>query len=180
LPLDKWQWSPSPLPGQVVLVTSRDSGGVVGIAPKSWLSVAAMTPLTIGFGCALSHQTARNVRDTGEFVVNVPGADLAETIWAMPEAADRWAGLTRLPGVAVEVPSVLECAAHLECVCDRIVEFHEGEVFIFGTVLRIAVVEQGLAGGDTAGRYAALGHPFFFLENGWCAPLGEPRRASHP
>jgi len=39
MPLHKW---PSPLPGQIVLVTSQDEHGAVDVAPKSWVSAVAM------------------------------------------------------------------------------------------------------------------------------------------
>jgi flavin reductase (DIM6/NTAB) family NADH-FMN oxidoreductase RutF len=173
LSLDKWEWSPSPLPGQVVLVTSRDEHGVVDVAPKSWVTMAAGSGPTVGFGCTREHRTARNVEVTREFVINVPGFDLAEMAWAMPDAPDRLAGLTTLPGVTVDVPVLRECPAHLECALDRIVEFSHGEVFIFGTVRRVGA-DQRCLGPDAVGeRYDRLGHPFFFLESGWLAPLGQ-------
>lgn len=38
LPLDKRVWSPSPLPGQIVLVTTLNGDGQSNVAPKNWLS----------------------------------------------------------------------------------------------------------------------------------------------
>ena len=35
LPLDKWQWHPSPLPGQIVYVTTQNVDGELDLAPKS-------------------------------------------------------------------------------------------------------------------------------------------------
>jgi len=53
LSLDKHSWSPSPLLGQVVLVTSVDAHGVIDVAPKSWASMAAFAGPIVGFGCAV-------------------------------------------------------------------------------------------------------------------------------
>ncbi len=178
MPLDKWQWSPSPLLYQVLLVTTRDENGEIDVAPKSCATIVAFAGPTFGFGCQWSHRTAKNIRATGEFVVNVPGAGLAEAIWAMPDAPDRLAaaGLTTLPGTTVSVPVIAECVAHLECVLDRIIEFPSDEVFILGTVRRIDMDERCLVPDDTAERYRALNRPLFFLEPGWCAPLGQPTK----
>jgi flavin reductase (DIM6/NTAB) family NADH-FMN oxidoreductase RutF len=35
------------------------------VAPKSWISMIALKPAIIGFGCNLKHQTAKNVLETG-------------------------------------------------------------------------------------------------------------------
>jgi len=178
--LDKWTWHPSPLVYQVVLITTRDDAGEVDIAPKSNCTVAAFEPLTYGFGCQQDHRTYRNIVATGEFTVNVPGVALAETIWAMPTVAssDRMAaaGLTTAPGKTVSVPAVEQCAAHLECALDQVIQFDSGEVFVLGKVRLIEVDERCLQPAATPDRYAALGTPFVFLEPGWFAPVGRPNR----
>ena len=81
MPLDKWQWSPSPLPGQVVLVTSVNADGEVDVAPKSWVTMMSTGEIPlIGFGCTMEHRTAHNVMATGEFAISVPDESLATTI----------------------------------------------------------------------------------------------------
>jgi hypothetical protein len=85
---------------------------------------------TLGFSCGEDHQTCRNIRQTGEFTVNVPSVELAAAVWAMPEAPDRFAqaGLSTTPGQTVSAPAVAECFAHLECALDQIIEFGHGEI----------------------------------------------------
>jgi len=119
-------------------------------------------------------------RTTGEFTINVPGTELAAAIWEMPNASDRFAlaGLTQTPGKTIAVPAIPECFAHLECVLDRIVEFERGEVFIFGTIRLIEVDDCMVKPAGIAERYHAAGTPFFFLEEGWYGPLGQPMQAS--
>ena len=176
MPLDKWQWSPSPLPGQVVLVTSVNADGEVDIAPKSWVTMVSMgeTP-RMGFGCTMQHRTARNVMATGEFAISVPDESLAATVWGLPDVPDRSAvGLTTIPGVAVTVPVIAECYAHIECELDQVVEFDGPEVFIVGAIRRVDVDEQISAITGVTARYEAA-RPFFFLEDGLLAPLGPAR-----
>ena len=78
----------------------------------------------------------------------------------------------------VAAPFVVECPAHLECHLYQTIAFPKGEVFIFGTISSIAVEEARLTD-ELSERYHAL-NPFFFLEGGWYATLGEPRQATHP
>lgn len=177
IPLDKWQWSPSPLPGQVVLVTTCDEAGEVDVAPKSWITIVGMTGPRLGIGCTWNHQTARNIAATKEFVVNVPDEALAATAWQLPDSPDRLAipEMATAPAVTVKVPVLARCYAHLECRLDKIVDLEADEVFIIGIVQRITLDDQCLLPRDVPGRYSVQ-RPFFFLEDGWLAPLGQPRR----
>jgi flavin reductase (DIM6/NTAB) family NADH-FMN oxidoreductase RutF/catechol 2,3-dioxygenase-like lactoylglutathione lyase family enzyme len=174
MPLDKWQWSPSPLPGQVMLVTSRDAAGRIDVAPKSWVTMVSMGDQPrLGFGCTLEHRTARNVRATGEFALSVPDQSLAGAVWDLPQAADRLAGWATSPARTVALPLIADCVAHLECRLDRLVELDGPEVFVIGILQRVAVDERAATAQSVADRYAQ--RPFFFLEAGWYAPLGAPR-----
>jgi flavin reductase (DIM6/NTAB) family NADH-FMN oxidoreductase RutF/uncharacterized protein YciI len=176
LPLDKHDWGRSPLPGQIVLVTTVDRDGAVDVAPKSWVSMAAFDPPVIGFGCNTAHLTHDNAAATGEFVINVVPASLAPATWAM--LADR--GGERLEHArlrlgrasAVAAPVILDCVAHLECQLEQIVTFGHGEVFIFGRVVAVAIDEECLTG-DAAVAYRRL-DPCFFLQAGLYAGLGSP------
>jgi len=180
MPLDKWQWSPSPLPGQVVLVTSVNADGEVDIAPKSWVTMVSMgeTP-RMGFGCTMQHRTARNIQSTGVFAISVPDESLATTIWGLPDVRNRLStGLTIVPAVTIGVPVIAECFSHIECRLDRIVELRGPEVFIIGAIQRIDMDAQAAAIADPVARYDAA-RPFFFLEDGLMAPLG-PAKAVLP
>jgi len=176
LPLDKHGWVRSPLPGQIVLVTTVDRDGAVDVAPKSWVSMAAFDPPVIGFGCNTSHRTHGNAAATGEFVINVVPLSLAPAVWAMlashGEERLEHAHLSMGPASAVAAPVVLDCAAHFECQLERIVTFGHGEVFIFGRVVAAAIDEQCLTG-DAAVAYRRL-DPCFFLQAGLYAGLGSP------
>ena len=177
--LDKHDWHPSPLPGQVVLVTTLDSDGKANVAPKSWISMVAFgPPPIIMFGCNVGHATASNAISGGEFVVNVPPARLARLCWEL--AADHQEprsgrferhGLTPAPSARVAPPRVAECGAHIECVTDGSREWGK-EVAVFGRVVSVALDRAATSGMD-ASRYAHLA-PFFFLEGTLAARLAEP------
>jgi flavin reductase (DIM6/NTAB) family NADH-FMN oxidoreductase RutF len=178
MPLDKHAWHPSVLPGQVVLVSSVDADGEPNVAPKSWVSMVAFSGPILGFGCNVDHVTYHNVEATGIFVVNIPDRTLATTIWGLADVHGteriEASGLRLAPASVVTAPLVVDCRAHLECRLHHIDVYDGGEVFIFGTVVA-ADIDQSCLGGDVAGQYRRL-DPFFFLESGLFAGLGEAAR----
>jgi flavin reductase (DIM6/NTAB) family NADH-FMN oxidoreductase RutF len=113
---DKRTWQPSPLLGQIVLVTSLNADGQSNVAPKSWLSMMAFEPSLLALGCNLAHWTAQNILQRKEFVVNIPGDELAEKVWRThtlphPRPVES-IGLTSIPAQQVRPPRIEECKAH--------------------------------------------------------------------
>ena len=41
----------------------------------------AFEPALLALGCNLNHWTARNILQRQEFVVNIPGEELAQVVW---------------------------------------------------------------------------------------------------
>jgi flavin reductase (DIM6/NTAB) family NADH-FMN oxidoreductase RutF len=168
LPIDKRLWQPSPLPGQIVLVSTVAADGTPNVAPKSWVTMVAFDGPRVAFGCNVTHTTYRNVEATRAFVLNVVPAALADRVWELSDrhGAERLAasGLTLASSVAVAAPRVSECTAHLECTLDEIKAWGD-EVLIFGSVVAVA----------SEGGYDTL-DPVFFLEDGLYAALDAPRR----
>jgi len=175
LGVDKEKWQTSPLPGHIVLVSTTNKNRVPNVAPKSWISMVALKPAIIGFGCNLKHQTARNVLDTKEFVVNVPGEDLAEKVWRIGESEHDSAaklkelGLTLTPSVTVSPPGVKECKAHLECQYDSDRRYGD-EIWIFGEIVFVCIDEKALEG-TSQERYKHIS-PIFYLEEKTYGTLG--------
>jgi len=160
---DKHSWNPSPLLGQIFLVTTINEDGITNIAPKSWISMMAFNPPLVVLGCNHEHQTAQNIIRSREFVVNVPGDDLAATAW---ECADlphprpvEAAGLTPLPATRVAPPLIEECRVHLECTLYKRLSFGL-EVVIFGEILA-GVIDQAALDAEDPYAYLRL---FTYLE----------------
>lgn len=162
---DKRTWHPSPLLGQIVLVTTSNEDGASNVAPKSWISMMAFQPPLLGLGCNLKHRTAQNILRSKEFVVNVPGAELVKIVWSshkLPHPRPVEAlGLTPIPSLRVGPPRIEECKAHLECVLAQHLVYGD-EVILLGQIVAVSVDEKALAAGDP---YAYL-RMFVFLENG--------------
>ncbi len=176
----KESWQPSLLIGQMVLVSSRSSRGEPNAARKCWVTMVCSEPPMIGLACRLSHRTAINILETREFVINVPGEEIAARVLTAgdtvstalaPSPEETW---TFIPSRRVAAPRVEECRGHVECVLEATHRLHGEEVLFIARVVA-ASADRALHTGPAEGRYASL-RPVFALEAGLFAPLGPVRR----
>jgi len=176
LPLDKHEWHPSMLAGQIVLVSTLDASGRPNVAPKSWVTMVAFAGPILAFGCNVTHATYANVIATNEFVINVLSESLAARAWALSDRhGDQRlhdSGLTPVPASVVAAPLIDECPAHLECELDDVKLYGE-EVFVFGRVVA-ASIDVRCTQGSALDQYGRLA-PVFFLEEGTYGGLGPVR-----
>jgi flavin reductase (DIM6/NTAB) family NADH-FMN oxidoreductase RutF len=101
--------------------------------------------------------TLRNLRATGEFVVNIVTETLAEamniTSTEFPSPIDEFeaAGLTAAPSVVVKVPRVAESPVHLECRVAHLLEIGDqpgAATLVVGRVVHLHVDPSVLLGED--------------------------------
>jgi flavin reductase (DIM6/NTAB) family NADH-FMN oxidoreductase RutF len=134
------------LPQPITIVTTVDKEGKANAALKSW--VMYCSPRDIMFGCNVDHDTAKNVLETGEFVVNIPGIEILEqtkvTAVPYPRGVDEMekAGLTAVSSLVVKPPRVKECKAHAECRLSWYKELGENSVVFIGRVVALSVGEE--------------------------------------
>ena len=105
----------------VVLITTVDSyGNVDGMPAKVFTPISYWPPMIL-IGVAPFEHTYMNIRDTGEFVVNLPSMDYLERIWIMAQRFPRrinkveLAGFSEVDSEKVKPPRIGECKVHLEC-----------------------------------------------------------------
>jgi flavin reductase (DIM6/NTAB) family NADH-FMN oxidoreductase RutF len=115
------------VPRPIGWISSLDESGLRNLAPFSFFNVVCARPPHVVFSPMIREtdtgekDTLRNVRATGEFVVNIVTERLAEamniTSTELPSSVDEFtlAGLTAAPSVAVRPPRVAESPVHLEC-----------------------------------------------------------------
>lgn len=148
------------VPRPIAWVATRDDDGRPNLAPYSFFNGVAATPphvmfSTIGGGASAGKDTLRNVRETGEFSVNVVSEDLAEamnrTSGNYPPEVNEFevAGVTPVGGEVIGAPLVAEAKAALECRVTNIV--HVGVMplpgnVVIGEVVRFHV-QSGLLDG---------------------------------
>jgi flavin reductase (DIM6/NTAB) family NADH-FMN oxidoreductase RutF len=162
--LDKMLWHPAPLLHQVTLVTTLNEDGASNVAPKSLVSMMVFRPPILALGCNLTHWTSKNFRRSRECVVNVPGAELADRVWASAELPHprtvESVGLTPVASLQVAPPRIAECRAHFECVFEREIVYGEEVVFLARIVA--ATIDKDAA--EAPDPYAAM-RLFAFLED---------------
>src|SRR6478752_3076913 len=109
------------VPRPIAWVSTLSGDGVRNLAPHSFFTVAANDPPHVLFSSTALRDTVTNIRQTGEFVVNIVSADL---VTPMNESSAEFApevdefervGVTASPSVRVAAPRVAEARAHLEC-----------------------------------------------------------------
>ena len=115
-------------PRPIALITSIDEEGRLNAAPFSAYNYLCTDPPIVGIGVTnrpgegrVPKDTARNIRRTGEFVVNVVTEDIAEkmNICATDFPAElsevELAGFTTAPSEKVKAPRLAEAHAAMEC-----------------------------------------------------------------
>lgn len=108
-----------PLP--VVLISTISKEGVRNAAPWSNITPILRPLEEIVLASWLKRDTLDNIRDVGEFVVNVPTADMAEAVKICsrnyPPEVDEFkeAGLSPHPSSNVKPPGIEGSIARMEC-----------------------------------------------------------------
>jgi flavin reductase (DIM6/NTAB) family NADH-FMN oxidoreductase RutF len=150
-------------PRPIALVTSMNEDGRLNAAPFSSYNYLCTDPPIIGMGVTnrpggapfVSKDTARNIRRTGEFVVNVVTEDLARQMnicaTDFPSEVDEleMAGLTTAPSQVVKVPRIAQAHAALECREFTTMEIGRSRI-ILGRVVAIYIEDKFV---DPAGPY---------------------------
>ncbi len=170
-----------PLVGQTVLITSVNKEKLPNLGVKSSISIFSSRPAIVGFGCNINDLIAKDILSTGEFIINIPGTELAKKIWKVREiepAGDKEikkVGLTLVKSVKLATPRIAECKAHLECSLDWTKRYGE-DMVIFGRVL-LASVDKKVVESDLLERYKYL-KLFAQLDDGFYGVIREAKKIS--
>jgi flavin reductase (DIM6/NTAB) family NADH-FMN oxidoreductase RutF len=134
------------LPLPVAFISTVSADGIRNIAPYSCL-MPVLRPLDlVCLASALKRDTLSNIRATGEFVINLPGTDLADkvipTARFSPPEADEFllAGLEEKPSAKISPPGIKGCYAWMECRLYK--EYVEPQyVLLMGQVVHLEVAD---------------------------------------
>lgn len=149
------------VPRPIALVSTVDKAGIANLAPFSFFNGVGSNPPTVLF-CAVVREpkgpeqeirkdTLRNVEETGEFVVNIVSAAIAEqanlTSAEVPPEVDEFelSGLTPIASEAVRPPRVAESPAQMECTLSQVVYTSRkpgGGVVVLGEIVRFHIRED--------------------------------------
>ena len=141
-------------PRPIALITSHDEHGHLNAAPFSAYNYLCTDPPIVGIGVMdrpevefVPKDTARNIRRTGEFVVNVVTEDLLQQMNVcatdFPAEVDEleMAGLKTAASSVVKVPRIASAHAALECVEHSTIEIGRSRI-ILGRVVAMYVEDQ--------------------------------------
>src|ERR1700729_2866637 len=141
-------------PRPIALVTSMSEHGVLNAAPFSSYNYLCTDPPIIGMGVMdrpaekfVPKDTARNIRRTGEFVVNVVTEDLARQMnicaTDFPSEVNEldMVGLNTAPSQVVKVPRIQQAHAALECREHTTMEIGRSRI-ILGRVVSIYIDDR--------------------------------------
>lgn len=135
------------VPRPIAWVSTLSDDGTPNVAPHSFFNIISTAPPVVHVTSAGDKDTLQNVRETGEFVVNVVSRDLLEamnlTAANFPSHEDEfaWAGLEQAPSEVVAPPRVATAPAAMECRLRQVLEIGTGRM-IFGDVVRIHVADE--------------------------------------
>lgn len=141
-------------PRPIALITSMDKAGVLNAAPFSAYNYLCTDPPVVGIGVAnrpseniVGKDSAQNIRNTREFVINVVDENLAQAmnICAIdfPPGINELeiAGLETAPSTYVAVPRIASAPAALECRELSTVEIGNSRI-ILGQVVGVYIRDE--------------------------------------
>lgn len=151
------------VPRPIGWISTISLQGAPNLAPFSFFNVVSSNPPHLVFAPSIrttdrsEKDTLRNIRQVGEFVVNIVSEDLLEamnlTSTELPEDVDEfaYAGLTPAPSYKVQPLRVAESRVHFECTLHQLIELGDqpgGGALVIGRVVHIHVDEGVLLGED--------------------------------
>jgi|SRR5690606_4420001 len=177
------------VPRPIAWISTRSTGGVVNVAPFSSYNYVADTPPMLAVNIGLHDDgclkdTARNIRDTGEFVVNVTTRAALDVMnassarYGADTSEAEQLGIELLSSQVISAPRVASSPVHMECRLSQIVPLGAG----VNTLYIGEIVMFHLAKDVYDGRHvnsvaidplARLGGPFY-------ASLGEIFKRKRP
>lgn len=146
------------VPRPIAWVSTLDGEGVVNLAPHSFYTVVCARPPIVMFSSVGKKDTLRNVRETGQFVVNVATARLLDQInnsaarFAPGQSEPAHLGIELEPSTRVAPPRVKAAPASIECTLHSITELGDSTM-VLGNVELVSVDQDVLVDGhpDFAG-----------------------------
>jgi flavin reductase (DIM6/NTAB) family NADH-FMN oxidoreductase RutF len=130
-----------------VVVSTISPSGISNAAPFSFNSPVSIDPPLFGISSQVTHDTWKNIRENGEFVVNLVGARFgpllkileADYPYEVSEIGE--AGLTEEKSKLVKPPRIKEAYGWLECRMNHNVSLGD-HVWIVGDVLLAEVRDE--------------------------------------
>ena len=149
------------MPRPIAWVVTQDDQGRLNAAPYSFFNVMGSNPPTIALGLLADPErgfkdTAKNILDTGEFVVNLVPERLVEamnvTSIDAPRGVDELAlaGLETTPSARIRPPRITASPVSFECTVFTTVETGPHQLVVIGRVLTVHIDDDCVLDRDRA------------------------------
>jgi flavin reductase (DIM6/NTAB) family NADH-FMN oxidoreductase RutF len=122
------------------LLTSITKDGKPNVMTCAWATPVSDDPPIVIVCVSKEHYTTRLIKQTKEFIINIPARKLLKALWICGKISGRDTDkfkkvkLKITPAKKVKAPVISDCIGHIECKVWKIVE--AGECYaIFGKVL---------------------------------------------
>ena len=146
-------------PRPIAWVSTQGLSGVINAAPYSFFNAMGHTPPTVAIGILADPEkgwkdTARNILDTGEFVVNLVPEALAEemnkTCTNAPSDVSEFelAGLQTAPSTHINPPRIAGAPVSFECKTFTVVNTSPQQAIVIGQVIAIHVEDRFVIDAD--------------------------------
>ena len=135
-------------PMHTVLVTCMGEDGKPNIITLAWVMPTSIDPPLVAISVSPKRYSHRLITDSGEFVINIPTAELLEqtitcgTISGRNRDKFKETCLTPVQAKKVKTPVIKECVAHLECRLQEL--FVTGDHTIFVGRIVAAYANKGI------------------------------------
>jgi flavin reductase (DIM6/NTAB) family NADH-FMN oxidoreductase RutF len=123
----------APLPAVLVTVGDMESSNVLTVA---WTGILSTNPPRLYISVRPSRHSYKYLKEKGEFVVNIPSADMARAV----DYAGIYTGakvdkfkkcaFTKIESQEVNAPSIKECPIALECRVFEVIESGTHDIFL--------------------------------------------------
>lgn len=140
------------VPRPIAWVSTLDAEGVVNLAPHSFYTVVCARPPIVMFSSVGKKDTLHNVRETGQFVVNLATARLLDQVnnsaarFAPGQSEPAHLGIELEPSTRVAPPRVKAAPASIECTLHSITELGDSTM-VLGNVELVSVDRDVLVDG---------------------------------
>jgi flavin reductase (DIM6/NTAB) family NADH-FMN oxidoreductase RutF len=131
-------------PKVAALLTSIGRDGKANVAAFAWVTPVSADPPLVAVSCAPRRYTYKLLKETGEFVINIPASNMLNQVWICGSKSGRevdkfkTAKLTVKPASRVKAPIIEECIGYMECKVVNELESGDHVLFI-GKVLAAGV-----------------------------------------
>ena len=143
------------VPRPIAWVVTQSAAGVVNAAPYSFFNAIGGDPPLVsvsieGRGNGVRKDTAANIRESGQFVINLVDAATAQTMVVtaiefgptVSEVSE--ARLTTAPSEMVKPPRIVESPVAFECETYQIVELPNDRDLVIGRIVCMHVVDAAV------------------------------------